>query len=483
MKQFFSRIITFFKKDSHFIIYLFAVAAFQILTNTFLFSHIFKGISFFCGDSAYYVYLANNLNAAAADRPSGFPFLLNLLFRISEKPMLLMMFGTIVSVFTGIFAFLTIKYLLKNKNNISLLITLFFFLNPVIWTVSTMIYMSDAFAFLLFVIGIYLILSNKNKNSLIAAAFIFGYLTIVRSVFVYLFPIILAYIFYVLSKARMPFKKNLSIITIVMIAFLIIPIAYSYIFVQPRLGTVSIENFSGRSTFGNMLPFLSCKQLASIATSQRELDAIKNYCNDDEIRNSSADEERWIETSSMNKMEKALVYDGDRVKGNRIFKKWVLSLAIKYPSSVYYPIKNTIINGYLNNVIAKQISISEPPQIDGGCELLVEKLLKQDKSSYLAGWKSYKEKSIAMYDFISKFETLFTIITHWIIVCSLILIPIIGLYKKIFLSEAVFLYLIAVVYAVLVSLGSCYDNRYFILFDYLIILSLLASLMSKKEIE
>src|SRR5262249_24336627 len=88
--------------------YLIAVVLFQLTYKALLFSLIYKHVTLICGDSRYYWYLAKHLEIAAVDfDPSGFPFLLHLLFKASESPGFLVLVNGLWGILTHLFFFLT----------------------------------------------------------------------------------------------------------------------------------------------------------------------------------------------------------------------------------------------------------------------------------------------------------------------------------------------------------------------------------------
>lgn len=473
-------------KNKSLILYIFLIILFQLLMHFFVYSNIFGNIGFFCGDTPNYSLLANNINHASNYWPSGFPFVLHMLFYISRSPLFLIAFSVFISVATSIFFFLTVRYLLKNKNLISFLITIFFFLNPTITYIDSMVYMPDSFAFFLFSVGTYLILIDSKKPGFnlkyLIAGLIFGYLTIVKNAFIYLFPFIILYIFYKIYKNNKKFSiKNLLKYVVILILFASIPLSYTYLFNKPYLGIARLENFGGRSSLANILPHVSCEQLLSVATTDIERDSITKNCNDSEMNKIKPVQQLWNGKSPMNKMSSEIIYDNDKIKINQLFQKWLIAIIFKYPMTVFYTVENTMVNGYLGEIISDQILIKQHIQMGTGCEQFAPRILNMDLKNYEKGWSLHQQNNKFSINLISFMQLNIGKITNWIIaILFLILIPFYAIYKKIISSEFIFLYMISAVYVFIISLGSYFDSRYYIIFNYLILLSACSLMVIKK---
>jgi 4-amino-4-deoxy-L-arabinose transferase-like glycosyltransferase len=345
--------------------------------------------------------------------------------------------------------------------------------------------MPDTFSFFLFSIGIYLILVNsKNSNyHYILAGLVFGYLTIVKSVFVYLFPFIILFIFYKLYQNNKKFTaKNIASFMIILVMFASIPLSYMYLFNKPRLGTAALENFGGRSGFGNILPFITCEQLYSIMTTDKERDTIYFHCNNTEIHSSNSDDQIWSNHSTMFLMAYLILPDiFDRVAGNQLYQKWLFAVVSKYPTVVFSPIKNTIVNGYLGKIMARQMSIKVLAELHSHCDTFIPAYLNMTLDKYTEGWYLNQQNNKWNIDIIAYMQYRLTKTTDWIIIILFFLfIPLYALYRRVLSSDFVFLYAITLLYLLMISFGSIYDNRYYVIFNYLVLLTTSSILFLKK---
>lgn len=469
-------------KNKSLVLYIFLIILFQLLMHFFVYSNIFGNIGFFCGDSPQYFNIANNINTSGEDKPSGFPLFLHLLFYISENPLFLTILSVVISIITSIFFFLTFRLFFKKKNLIPFIITILFFINPTIAHIDSMIYMSDSFSFFLFSIGTYLLLANQKESKInyqyLIAGLIFSYLTIVKSAFIYILPFVIFYIFYKI------YQRNKRISIKILIGFMIIltsiPLLYTVLFNKPRTGIATLENFGGVSIFGNILPYISCNQLTSIATTAREINSINQNCDDVEINHLTPKQQIWDGNSTMHKIGRGIIPNYNKIDKNQLFQKLATAILFKYPTVMFYTIKNIIINGYLGEVVSDQISIGKPVHIEGWCGQFISNILNIDKESYTRGSHLNLENN-KFVKIISFMQLNIGKITNWIIaILFLILIPFYAIYKKIISSEFIFLYIISAVYIFIISLGSYFDSRYYIIFNYLVLLSACSLIAIKK---
>jgi len=348
--------------------------------------------------------------------------------------------------------------------------------------------MSDTFAYFLFSLVLWLTLDKASKgNSLyknILASLVLGYLTIVRSIFVYLSPFI---VFYILYRAKRDTAFKTALIGILLFTlFLTIPLSYAFLFNKPRLGMASIENFGGTSAFSNILPHLSCEKILSISQSPEEVDVVKRFCNDEEIKSSSPDALRWNASSTMNMMENAMVshyaemHEGihsygpqrENALGNRFLMKWFFRSIWKYPKSAMLAMKDAIIGGYILNPFKGNARVLQPPPLVGGCEKLVSRLFSLDQNRYMEMWVKNKVDNYEMLHLIDRLEFFIAAPTHFLIIIAFCFLPICFIRREFFNIESIFLYIISLIYLILFSLGNGYDARFSVVFNYCIFLSL-----------
>jgi hypothetical protein len=352
-----------------------------------------------------------------------------------------------------------------------------------------MVHMPDTFSFFLFSMGIYFILVNPEKSRFyykyILAALMFGYLMITKNVFVYFSPVVILYIFYKIYKSYKKLtKKSIVGILTVLVVFASIPLSYTFLFNRTRLNpAASIENFGGRSGFGNILPFITCEQLYSVMTTDKERNSVNSWCKNKEIHSTNSDEQIWSDTSSMFNMAYFVLPDiFDRVAGNKLYKKWLFAVLAKYPTVAFSPIKNTITNGYLGNVIARQMSIKAPPELHSQCDSFIISYLNMSPEKYTESWYLTQQNNKWSIDLIYFMQYQLTKITNWIIILLfLVFIPLYALYKRVLSADFVFLYAITMYYLLTISFGSIYDNRYYVIFNYLVVLTTSALLFLKKN--
>lgn len=470
-------------------LYFFIIVLFQVVIRFFVYSHLFNHITLYCGDSAAYFHLATT-DKALANRPAGFPFVLRLLFFLfphNNPSVVALLFNSLMGTITHVLFFLTLRRFSETGNFIPFCLSMVFFMNPTIFVIDSMVFMSDTFAYFLLSMVLWLTLDKASKdNSLyknILVSVILGYLTIVRSVFVYLAPFIF---FYVLSRAKRgtAFKTALTGILLFTI-FSTIPLSYAFFFNKPRIGIVSIENFGGRSAFSNILPHLSCEKILSVTQSPEEEDTVKKFCNDQEIKHSSPDGQRWNESSTMNMMEKALVshyveaheihsynFQQEKALGNRFLMKWFLRSIWRYPESAVLAMKDAIIGGYISNPLGGGALVLHPPHLGRGCEKLVSRLFFLDGNTYMEMWEKNKINNYEVLNLIGRLELFIATATHILIILTFCLLPICFIRQKSFNAESIFLYTISFIYLILFSLGNGYDARFSVIFNYCMFLSL-----------
>jgi hypothetical protein len=449
-----------------------------------IYSQLFQRISLCCGDSAFYLFLAHNLNIATADRPSGFPFFLRALFLLSDDPNLLVFVNIFFGFLIHIFCFLTLKNIFLQRNTVPFFLSLLFFMNPAIIIMESMVFMSDTLAFFIVALIFYLIfLETRTMGSIFrdtAICTLLGYLTIVRSIFLYLAPFII--LFMILKRLDMG-KERLSKIVVqgfvFLVIFSVIPASYAIFFNGPRVGKISVENFGGRSAFAVMLPYLSCDKLLAISETDEEKTAIMQYCDDTEILFFSSDELRWIESSTMNRMERALV-DNDRVRGNELFRRWFFRSLLRYPEAAFRVIRDNVLKEHILRPVSNQMSVINEPNLVDGCETLVREVFRLEPIDYLKLWKENKrDKSFAL-SLIFRLELWITRLANTIALLVFVCIPFLIVWRRICNMKLLFLYSIGLIYFIIVALVGTYDTRFYIISNYFVLLTIGAMISSAR---
>ena len=457
--------------------YVIVLLLFQVAYRVLVFSALYKNVTLFCGDSRYYWYLGKHLEIAAVDfHPSGFPFLLYLLFKVSQSPGFLVLINGIWGTLTPIFFFLTaIKFFRKN-HFIPFVISIVVFVSPLAIIVDSMAYMADTFALFLVSLIMFLYFGSHHpylRNILFAL--LYGYLVIVKAAFLYLCPVILG--FNVL-RIRGPIKHRVLVTLATLLTFSLIPFWYAFSFNQKRVGNVAIENMGGKYVLANLMPYLSCEQLESLTGSLEEREAVRKNCYD---RTTKQGMELFDGNSVLNRIERDLQpgeYARMRIVTNGIFRKWAIRAAFKYPSALFEtigaalysyvrrPVTETIGNGREINLFL----FSSEPEL-GGCFSFVSDVFGESDQEYLKNWHTNAEKHTSIFNFLDGFSKVYLRIIDTFLLLSL-LFPI-GIYcmKKCDL-DLIFLHSITLFYLFLISLGATYDARYYILFNYLAFLLL-----------
>lgn len=470
-------------------LYLFIIVLFQVGSRLFVYSHLLNHITLYCGDSAAYFMLATT-GKALANRPSGFPWLLRLLFFFFphyNPSVVILLFNSFLGTLAHVLFFLTLRRFSEAGSLIPFCLSMLFFMNPTILVIDSMVFMSDTFAYFLVSLVLWVTLDKvsegKSLYKNILVSLILGYLTIVRNVFVYLSPFVVFYMLY-RTKRETAFKTTLTGILLFTI-FSTIPLSYAFFFNKPRLGIASIENFGGRSALSNILPYLSCEKILSISQSREEEDAVKRFCDDEEIKSSSPDALRWNESSTMNMMESVLVshyaethgihsynFQQERAMGNRFLMKWFLRSIWKYPESAVLAMKDAIIGGYISDPLKGNALVLQPPHLGRGCDRLVSRLFFLDPNTYMKMWEQNKINNYEVLNLIGRLEFFIATATHILVLLTFCLLPICFIRRKSFNAESFFLYVISLIYLILFSLGNGYDARFSVIFNYCIFLSL-----------
>ncbi len=469
--------------------FILIIVLFQTAIRLFLYSRLFNYSTLYCGDCAAYFFMAFN-GQALADRPSGISFVLWVLFSLfpdSDPAVVALLLNSLLGTLTHVLFFLTLRRFSEAGNAVPFCVSMLFFINPVILIIDSMVFMADTLSYFMLSLVLWLILEKTSGDSSIykniLASLILGYLTIVRSVFVYLAPFIILYMLY--KAERRTALKTLSTGALLLIIFSIIPFSYAFFFNKPRLGTASIENFGGISAFSHILPYLSCEKVLSISKSPEEEDAVKEFCNDEEIKYSTVDYERWNPSSSLNLMVGSVVshYPGaykkqkyrfqrSKVAANRLLMRWFFRGIWKYPEAAVLAMEDAIYGGYLANPIESAVLAKEKPHIDTGCEKLVSRLYSLDKTTYMDLWQRNKKDNYEMLYLIDRLALVIATATHYFVILALFLLPICFMRRRFFNKDSFFLYVIGLIYLFLFSLGNGYDARFSVVFNYCICLSL-----------
>lgn len=458
--------------------YVIVILLFQLAYRVLVFPTLYKNVTLFCGDSRYYWYLGKHLEIAAVDfHPSGFPFLLHLLFKVSESPWFLVLINGIWGTLTPIFFFLTAAKFFRKNHFIPFAISIVVFINPIVIIVDSMAYMADTFALFLVSLIMFLYFSSHHRYLRnILFGLLCGYLVIVKATFMYLCPAILGF---KVLRIKGPIKHRVLVTLAMFLTFSLIPFWYAFSFNRERVGNVAIENVGGKHVLANVMLHLSCGQLESLTGSPEEREAVRKNCHDPRATKLAV--QLFDGNSELNRIERDLQpgeYANMRIVTNGIFRKWVIRAAFKYPSSLFKTIEASLYS-YVRRPVTESIGtgreinpflFSSEPEL-GGCFSFVSDVFGESDQEYLKNWHTNAEKHTSIFSFLDGFSNAYLRIIDPFLLVSL-LFPI-GIYcMKKFDLDLIFLHSFTLLYLFLISLGAAYAARYYILFNYLAFLLL-----------
>jgi|GEM_PF-6250636 len=455
--------------------YLILIVLIEIIFRVIVFFVTYSSINLFCGDSGCYIFLAHHLEAAMADRPSGYPFFLSLFIDLPHAKYLLLLVNNLLGIATVVLFFDTIKRYFKSEI-VPFLLSLLVVLNLGYIYTDSLVFMSDTLALFFLVISINFALKEKlHLKFVIFSAMFLGWLVIVKSVFLYLAPFILAIpIFKIIkNKDGQPLYKFLSVGFILLI-FSAIPLYYSESFVKKRLGVQGIEFFSGRSAISNVIPNANCQTLVSLVNKKGSKENLSlNECEESKKLNTQPVYLLWGSDSIMAKIEKRVNPSGDRVSGNRYFKGLLISILFHDPLSGVRSMFKSL-SYHVANPISVQMSFNQPTSIDRSCEGITSFINGKTGAEYVNGWHDNYLKNKYLLNSLAFIESYGIILINNVVLGAFVLLPLYSLFRYGFLSNlySLYFYFISLMYLGLISLGSGYDLRYYLVFNVLALVSI-----------
>lgn len=373
----------------------------------------------YCGDSAYYLYLAENLNMAAADRPSGYPMFLSLFLSSLFRNWRLIPFVQIFfSLMTLVFSlFLVIKQ--KNSIRYILFFVITYFNFHTIFMERSI--MPDSIAFNLLSISLLLSLSKYSKYSIIKIiiGIFIGLLPLLRTnylVFSYLILFVLFIKEYNLIKN---IKRTFIKSTLSFIPFLLIVFIYNNLFVFPRLGVRKLSSFGGRTLFSRVMYFSNCESVVNESKNNLIFSkSIDKYCNFSD--KSSYSKILWSENGLILLADKEI--NQDRALSDKYYLNVSMKLILKNPLLIF-KILNESINDLFN---ANDIFYLRNyfPHMLGGCESLPSRF-GFDINYYTESNSSNQKENLVV--LLAKSST---ILQKLIVILFFLYIPIFFLKKK-----------------------------------------------------
>lgn len=384
----------------------------RVLTN-FIYKLPFN---LYCGDSAFYIHLAQNLNLAAADRPSGYPFILSFLLpELFNNLGLVTIFQTLFS-FAVFMCFLFVFRKIAQKNILIVSLLLIFFNSLSIFLERSV--MAESISYNLLIVCFLLLSINRNYNL---------YLTFFIGLLCGIFPIlrtnylVFSFLFIFLLNI-FSFKKNgLSIkffvnLFTVLIGFLVVYYGYINFYVSPRLKVNKISSFGGRTLFSRVMVFSDCNDLINISNEDYLTNSLYKNCDDRNIKNYSVN--IFSSDGIINKTDNELKHE--RALSDGLFMNISKVLIFKNPKIIIQILSQSIRDTFLAS--SSFFEQNTYPSLGGGCETIPEKfnLVKDD----LVGISVNKE-----YLFIRYYLYLSTISNKIIVLCFIVIIPIYFLIK------------------------------------------------------
>lgn len=352
-----------FFNNSIFIAFIFAFFFTRVLTNI-----IYKlPFNLYCGDSAFYIHLAQNLNLAAADRPSGYPFILSFLLpELFNNLSLITIFQTLFSFVVFVCFLLVLRKTVK-KNILILSLLLIFFNSLSIFLERSV--MAESISYNLLIVCFLLLSINKNYNL---------YLTFLIGLLCGIFPIlrtnylVFSFLFIFLFNNNSFNKNGLSVKFFVnliafFIGFLVVYYGYIYFFVSPRLKVNKISSFGGRTLFSRVVVFSDCMDLVNIPNENYLTDSLYKNCDNDNKNNYSVN--MFSSDGIINKTDNQLKHD--RASSDDLYMNISKMLIIKNQKIIFQILGQSIKDTFL--APTSFFEQNTYPSLGGGCETIPEK--------------------------------------------------------------------------------------------------------------
>ena len=242
------------------------------------------GFNVFCGDSAYYSFLADNLDRASPDRPSGYPFFLALF-----PGSLLQAHPTVIAWVQSFLSYLSVLILyavmLKRgrRQRPALLICSSILLYPFIAFVERS-FMPDSLAFsLLISLAAISLIPVIPSSFLPLVGLCLGYLSLLRlNLLIPALFLAAVFVLRIVSNHQRQAKSRAIAGFLLLLPMAGLGIWYNNVFVFNRLHARGHFGFGSRILFANAAQFSTCKDLSAAADFHPGLaSAIARHCSAD----------------------------------------------------------------------------------------------------------------------------------------------------------------------------------------------------------
>ncbi len=443
----------------------------NVVVRTVLYSANYQGISLFCGDSAFYVGLARGDPPAAADRPSGFPFFLKILFAFSESTTFLLMVACALAIGAQLLCWRLLSPRFLSPLGGALL-TSALFLDPIAVKTSSMVFMADTLAVFLLCWAIYLILPpGRSIARGMCGLSVLGYLSIVKYSFLYVG--IAACAVYVLREIGRPGRRGIAAAKAALVltaAFLAIPCTYAIVVNWRFLGTYSLDNFGGRSMLATIAPGASCEELLESCGEACAGREVSGLCRDDQLATHGS-VLLWTRGSPISEIARK-VAGTDPVATNRLLRRMALRLALRHPEQVGRAIAQYL-REHASRLDTSQVTVRQRVSVGGGCDRLVRDFFRMEPDDYLRRWEE------AQGPWVDRIDGVARVVTRLTNVLSLVALAAVLIARPRWLvlgSEPLMLSAMTFVYGASVMIGSPYDARIAWVLDLLCVLTAVVAL-------
>jgi len=434
----------------------FAFILFFFLTRV-LTNFIYKlPFNLYCGDSAFYIHLAQNLNLAAADRPSGYPFILSFLLPELFNNLGLITIFQILFSFVVFVCFLFVFRKIVKKNILILSLLLIFFNSLSIFLERSV--MAESISYNLLIVCFLFLSINKNYNLYLTflIGLLCGIFPILRTnylVFSFLFLFLFINSSFIKNRLSIKFFINLFA---VFIGFFVVFYGYIFLFVSPRLNVNKISSFGGRTLFSRVMVFSDCNDLVNIPNQNYLTNSLYKNCDNEDIKNYSVN--IFSSDGIINKTDNELKHE--RALSDGLYLDISKVLIFKNPKIVVQILNQSIRDTFLaTSSFFEQNTYSS---LGGGCEAIPEKfnILESD----LVGISVNKENIFVRY-----YLYLSTISQKILVFCFIVVIPIYFIIKLfstrflLFLKKyylPIVIWVLSVAYFMISLLFTGFDYRY-----------------------